>query len=1508
MSSKSKKKGTDPVGAALVIGGGIAGIQASLDLAESGQKVYLLETGPAIGGNMPRLDKTFPTNDCSMCILSPKIVECGRHLNIEAITWSQLEGLSGSPGNFKARIRRRARYVDVEKCTGCGDCEEVCPVSVPSEFDALLRDRKAIFRPYPQAYPNAFVIDKQFFPACRHACPAGVNVHGFVALMAEGKFDEALESYRTDNPFPASCGRICDHPCQDGCNRGKLDDPLAIRNLHRFLADREIQAAETGTPPALTDEIRERRKKRFSPRGEGQKVAIVGSGPAGLTCAWDLANMGYKPVVFERLGVAGGMLRVGVPEYRLPVAVLDYEIEVIKQAGAELELGKAVDADFTFSDLRKQGCEAIFVATGLHKSRKLGVEGEDLEGVLCGSDFLLDARTSDSARITGKVMVIGGGNVAIDVARTAVRLGADEVHVACLESPVEMFASEEEIEGALEEGVEIHNKVSPKRFLAENGHVSGIEFLECLSVFDDEGRFAPTVRRGSEHTMSADRVVVAIGQGADEELLKAVDGTMSTRRGLLAVDETLATSVKGVFAGGDAVLGADVAVGAVGTGHKAALSIDRFLNGEDLRRDRDDIAPPVPADDLAPVPKGPHPYAACAQMAVVPPADRIKGFAEVETGYTETQAVQEAKRCLHCTTCSECLQCVEACKAEAICHDEKDRIEEIDVGAVVVVPGFDEFSAGLEYDFGYSRYDDVITSFQFERVLSASGPFMGHVQRISDGEEPKRIAFLQCVGSRDVSCRNQYCSSVCCMYTIKEAVIAKEHMKNVDVTVFFMDMRAFGKDFDKYYERAKAEYGVNFVRARVGNVEKKDGNSGLTVRYTGDNGDAAEQEFDMVVLSAGFEPPAKARDLAERLGLKREENGFFWTDPVDPLRTSRDGVFVGGAASGPKDIPETVTQASGAAGKASQLLAGARDTLTTEPEYPPERDVVGQDPRIGVFVCHCGINIGGVVDVPALTEYAKTLQDVAYAENNLYTCSQDTQGHMREMILEHNLNRVIVTSCSPRTHEPLFRNTLREAGLNAYLFEMANIRDQCSWVHMREPEKATEKAKGLLRMAVAKARTLDCLYSKPLPIRSGALVVGGGLAGMTSALSLAEQGFPVTLAERSGKLGGNLEHLHYLLDDQDPGMILQGTVERVEAHPNITVLTKANVAAIDGFVGNFTSRIEQGGKETEIEHGAVIVATGASEHTPTEYLYGQNDMVLTQRELERALAKPSFGRQPAIGDLRSVVMIQCVGSREEDHMYCSRVCCSAAVKNALKIKELSPETEVYVLYRDMRTYGFSEAYYQAAREKGVLFVRYDVDRKPEVTDEGGLAVTVAEPLLGRELVLRPDLLVLSSRIDANADSKELAQMLKVPLNEDGFFLEAHMKLRPVDFATDGVFLAGMAHAPKNISETIAQAEAAASRAATVISKEEMALEPIISEVIDANCDGCAYCIDPCPYNALTLLEYMRNGAIKKTVERNEALCKGCGVCMATCPKLGIFVRNFRIEQLNAMVEAALEVE
>jgi heterodisulfide reductase subunit A len=851
--------------------------------------------------------------------------------------------------------------------------------------------------------------------------------------------------------------------------------------------------------------------------------------------------------------------------------------------------------------------------------------------------------------------------------------------------------------------------------------------------------------------------------------------------------------------------------------------------------------------------------------------------------------------------CLGCGLCKNLCGTGAISYELRDEDRELNVGAIIAAPGFEVFDPTDQAQYGYGRYPNVMTSIEFERCLSASGPFGGLLQRPSDGRVPRSIAFIQCVGSREVE-RN-WCSSVCCMYATKHSLIAMEHTEGLKCTIFYIDIRAFGKGFDAYYNRAK-EAGVRYVRCKPSAIREVPASRNLKVRCQVESEPPSEEEFDMVVLSCGLKPSSSSVDLARKLGLKLNEFNFCATGTFTPLETGRDGIFVCGPFTEPKDIPETVMQASGAAVKAMALLSTERGKLVTQKEFPPEIDVTGQEPRIGIFVCHCGTNIGGVVDVPSVAEYAKTLPNVVFAEDNLYTCSTDSQERIKKAIQEHNLNRVIVASCTPRTHEPLFQNTVREAGLNEYLFDMANIRDQCSWVHMHQHEAATNKSKDLVRMSVAKARMLEPLQKGRVRINREALVIGGGLAGMTASLDLAGQGFITHLIEKESDLGGNMRHIRYLLDGDDPSTQLDALVKKVTENANIRLYLGSKIAKVDGSLGKYTSVIAKDGTEVEIHHGVVVVAIGGKEHLPTEYMYGQEKEVVTQRELEDIIAN----RQPEIKKKKAVVMIQCVGSRDEERPYCSRICCSTAIKNATKIKEMSLETAVFVLYRDIRAYGFKESHYRTARDKGVIFLRYEDDKKPDVVrEDGGLKVKLYDPLLARNFVIDSDLVVLSTGILPAEDTKEIGQLYKISLNQEGFFLEAHLKLRPVDFATEGVFLCGLAHSPKGVDETIIQASGAASRASTILAKEEIPLEAAISSPLDANCDGCAYCIDPCPFKAITLIEYMSDGTIKKTVEVDPSICKGCGVCQATCPKKGIYVKNFKLEQLAAMVEAALEV-
>jgi len=732
------------------------------------------------------------------------------------------------------------------------------------------------------------------------------------------------------------------------------------------------------------------------------------------------------------------------------------------------------------------------------------------------------------------------------------------------------------------------------------------------------------------------------------------------------------------------------------------------------------------------------------------------------------------------------------------------------------------------------------------------------------------------------------------MYATKEAVIAREHDAHIEPTIFYMDVRSYGKGFEQYIDRAEHEYGVRFVRSMVSSVTESPETKNLRVRYASGNGKSVEEEFDLVVLSVGLQPPAGARELAERLGVALNEYGFAEPPTYRPGETTRPGIFTAGAFSEPKDIPETVIEASCAAAQASALLSDARNTLTAQPVWPEERDVSDEWPRVGVFICHCGINIGAVVNVPEVVEYAAGLPDVAYAEQNLYTCSQDTQERIRERIEEHGLNRVVVASCTPRTHEPLFQETIRGAGLNPHLFELANIREQDSWVHKSDSRLATEKAQELVRMAVAKARKLRAIDRSTFEVNRSALVVGGGLAGMTAALSIAEQGFGVTLVEREAVLGGNLRHIFTPLpgtgETGDPQALLQRTIEAVLANPRIAVRTQAEVVEVGGYLGQYRTLVQLAdGEQEEIQHGVIVLATGAREIEPQEYLYGQDPRVVTQRELEERIAD--------LG-LQSVVMIQCVGSREEGHPYCSRICCTEAIKNALAIKEQSPETEVYILYRDIRTFGFKEQYYREARERGVIFLEYDVERKPVVqaTDDG-LQVEVWDAVMGEEMRLPADLVVLSAGIEPQPDQDVLAKLCKVPLNEDGFFLEAHVKLRPLEFAADGVYLCGMAHSPRFLDETIAQAQGAAVRAVTLLSKEELEATPIIARVDPKLCSACGLCVEVCPYGARVL----EPGA--HTAEVIDVLCQGCGACVVSCPNKASQQKGFEAVQIYGMLDA-----
>jgi len=1518
------------VGAVMVVGGGIAGMQASLDLATQGFKVYLIEKQSAIGGKMAQLDKTFPTNDCAMCTISPKLVETGAHPNIEIITNAEVLDVTGQAGNFTARIRTAPRYIDESKCVACNDCVDVCPVTILDKFNEDLVPRRAVFKLYPQAVPNAYAIEKDGIAPCRDACPAGQRAQGYIALIHERRWDDAMRVIKMDNPFPGICGRICNHSCETACNRGLVDEPINIRALKRF----------------VTDTVYEKDRQPIDPveiKYPDKRVAVIGAGPCGLTAAQDIIQEGFPVTVFEAMPVAGGMLRLGVPEYRLPTEIIEREVQDIVDLGIDLRLNHPVaDLDQLFD----QGYNAVLIAVGAHEGIRLPIPGANLDGVLINTLFLRDVRlgkyesgyskesdsNEDIPALGDRVLVLGGGNVAIDCARTAVRLGK-EVHLACLESRDNMPAHGWEVDAAEQEGIHLHPARSFEQvFGTADGQVRSVECMQVESFsFDENGRLLVEKVPDSHHEIECDTVIFSVGQRAGLAFIPDDAGVGITGKQTIAINpNTLAATRDGVFAAGDSVSGTSFVIEAVDSGHTAARSIIRYIQGKHLEPPRkpqlpvvhlstQEIESRIQSGDIIPGPRIPLPE--------LPIEKRINNFIEVESGYTEESAIAEAERCLSCGICSECMSCEFACGTDAIIHDDVGKTLEISVGGMILAPGYQIYNASLSEEFGLGRFPNVVTSLQYERMLSASGPTNGHVFRPQDNKSPKRIAFLQCVGSRDQT--HDYCSSVCCMYAAKEAMMTIEHAHaeamsgqsdgEVFCQVFFMDTRAYSKGYEEYYRRAEEKYGVKYTRCRISDVKEDPKTGNLIVRsfapYEGSS-KLIQEEFDLVVLSVGMEISEDVKSLGNRLGVELDQYGFCHTTLFDPLQTSRDGIYVAGPFREPKDIPETVIEASGAAANAARLLAPSRNTLAIQQEYPPELNISTQDPRIGVFVCHCGSNIGGYLDVPKVAEFASSLPNVVHAENNLYTCSQDTIAHIIDQVKALKLNRVVVSSCTPITHEQLFQDAIRKAGLNPHLFEMANIRNQCSWVHPSDWESATSKAKQLTRMAVAKAAKLEPLEVIEVEVNNTALIIGGGAAGMSAALNLADQGFPVQIIEQANKLGGNLNHIRYFIPENGkfntltPSEYLSEIIQKVTHHPLISIHLNTKLFNTTGFKGNFTSIINNGEK-TEIHHGIIIVATGGEEYKGPEYKYGQSDKILTQLEFEQMLSRTDIENNIP----NKVVMIQCIGPAEH---YCSRLCCTTALKNALKLKELNKASDITIIYRDIRTYGFKEKLYTKAREVGVRFIQYEFDRKPKVVIKESvedpssghnncLQVQIHEPILGRDVTLEPNLLVLSTPIVAPKGTKELATKLKLSTDMDGFFLEAHVKLRPVDFAADGVFMAGMAHYPKFLDETIAQAQAAASRAACILSQKTMLTNARVAKVDPLKCVGCLTCVRICPFNVPKVNNDITGvGNILGAAFIEPAICHGCGSCASECPAQAIQLMYYTDVQTLVKVDAIFD--
>ncbi len=1399
------------------------------------------------------------------------------------ITNSQLLSLEGEPGNFTAAVKKNSRYVDLVKCTSCGECIKVCPVEVSNEYDTGLSLRKAIFKQYPQATPGAYAISKRGTAPCKVNCPAHVSVQGYIALINDGKYKEALALFKQTHPFPGVCGRVCHNPCEQACTRKDVDDALSIKYLHRFLSDQDLKAETPYVP-----EKKEARQ---------EKVAVVGAGPAGLTCAYFLAIEGYQVTVFEKAPILGGMLSLGIPAYRLPRDVIDAEIQVVKDLGVKFKTGIEIGKDVTIAQLREEGYRAFFMAVGAHECKLLGIEGESLNGVHSGVEFLRKINLGEKVDLGDRVAVIGGGNVAMDAVRTALRNGSKSPFVIYRRSYEEMPANKEEIEECAEEGIEIITLTNPVRVIGEKGSVKAIECVKMeLGEPDESGRRRPIPIAGSEFTMEVDAVVAAIGQETDWACLTEECACTLSDWGTINVDPvSLQTDDADIFAGGDAVTGPKSVVEAVDAGREAATSIDCFIRGKDLYEGRTKewtAAEDIPLQGTTRLSR--------QNMRCMAPEERKNNYQEVQLGFDEKQSLSEAGRCLACGICSECYQCLDACIAQAINHDEIDEVVDLNIGSVIMAPGFETYDPSRVDRYLYPQHPNVVTSLEFERILSPGGPFNGHVQRRSDGKKPKKIAWVQCVGSRsEQEDAHPYCSTICCMASLKQTLIAKEHIgEDLETTVFMMDMRTHRKDFEKYYERVKKQ-GERLIRSRVHTIVPAGNNGDLKIRYALETGEMKDEVFDLVVLSVGLVIPQKTTELARSLGVEVNSHNFLDTSCLSPVTTSRPGVYACGVITGPKDIPQTVSEASAAASAATGALAVSRGTLERKKVFPVEKDVLTESVRVGVFVCNCGINIGGVADVPAIVEYAKGLPDVAYAQEHLFSCSQDSQEDIIASIKEHNLNRVVVASCSPSTHQPIFQEMMRNAGLNKYLFEMANIRNHCTWCHQSQPEMATEKCKDLVNMAVAKARLLRPLESLAVDVNRTALVIGGGVAGMLSALGIAQQGYDVHLVERNDFLGGQAVKLDKTWKGEPIGPFVEDVIRKVEQNKKIVLHMGTSVEEASGFIGNFISTLSN--KET-IEHGVAVLATGAEAYQPDgQYLYGETPNVMNLLDMDAEIKQQS----ERIKKAKTVAFIQCVGSRIPERPYCNKLCCSHSVENAIKLKEMNPEADVYILYRDMRTYGERETLYTAARKKGVIFIRYTLDDMPDVeSQDDKIKITVTDHVLQRPVVILADFLALATAIVPH-DNTALSQIYKVAVNAEGFFSEVHPKIRPLDSATDGIFMAGLCHYPKPIEESIAEGYAVASRASTILSKDVLQLDAIVSNPVDENCDGCAYCIEPCPYDAVTLIEYMKNGEVKKTVETDKVRCKGCGSCMATCPKLGIVVDGFTMEQLSAQVDAAL---
>lgn len=852
--------------------------------------------------------------------------------------------------------------------------------------------------------------------------------------------------------------------------------------------------------------------------------------------------------------------------------------------------------------------------------------------------------------------------------------------------------------------------------------------------------------------------------------------------------------------------------------------------------------------------------------------------------------------------CDDIRKIEEVCPAGAIVPDDREQTKEMEVGALILAPGADLINPEGLINYGYGAYPNVVTALEYERILSSSGPTGGILACPSNGSQPKKIAWIQCAGSRSNQNNNlPYCSSVCCMYALKEAIVTKERFQDdIEATIFFMDMRTVGKDYEQYLKRAKENFGVRFERCRPHSVEPVAGTDDLSIAYlTDESGVSKREAFDMIVLSTGFKIDRDGMALSTALGIDLNRHNFARTDSFHPVETSRKGIYVCGIFESPKDIPETMVQASAAACLAAGDLKHIKYRTEDESELIPERDLSDEDKNIGVFVCDCGSNIGGVINVDALMEYSKNLPNVNVSENIGHGCSKKSLIRIKKLIKEKHLNRIVIGGCSPKTHENLFREVIREAGINRYMIEMANIRDQATWVHADQPKKAFNKTKDLIRMAVSSVSLTHPLKDQTISINTGVLVVGGGVSGMNTALCLADQGYKVYLVEKSKQLGGVAGNIKKTIAGEDVDSYVRDLIERTTHHDRIQVMTRAIIVDHYGLPGLFTTGLQTWPRMDyrQIKHGVTILATGALAHRPKEYLLDEHDAVMTQMDLDGVLEE----QRSRVEHWKRIVMIQCVGSRTSQNPNCSRICCQSAIKNALRIRKINPDAQIIILYRDMRTYGLLEDYYQKAKEENIIFSRYSEDCKPEVHIDGDrVIVNFRDPILESEVKISVDCLALSTGMIADdEDTEDLAAIFHLQRTPDGYFLEDHTKLRPVDLTVPGFFLAGTAHAPKSIKESIAQAQAAAGRAQTLLSKQKINLGASVARVDGNKCASCLICVRACPFD----VPFINADGYS---EIDPAKCHGCGVCAAECPAKAIQLTQFEDDRILSSLSGLFE--